>query len=376
MQYVTRMLLLLLVSFWYGGTEMRFVLGLSFDQCHPDDSLFKYANIELEMNTNTTGWIKRIQVTNPQQCANRCHHMRPRCKSATINVESKTCLMFDINRYSLKAKFRNNASFSYFERYECPQQQQALPTVFPGVPGPPAINNDDIRYKKFVAVQRKAKNCKDLYSRFHYRTDGLYAVNVGGGDGGYLRPIKCDMTTRNGGWTVIERRMDGNLSFDTDWNDFKSGFGDFNGEFYYGNENWHLLTKDATIQHELYFILETASGSVTEHSYTNVSIGPERDRYRLALGVYQYISGVDLIQVGTDRFKLRNEGKQFSTRDRDATDKCVAKHTGGFWYGPACGNVNLHGTWGIDNTLNGIKWRGITGSGLVECIRKVTILIR
>ena len=360
---------LLLLSVWFGGkgNGILVVQGLSFDQCQPDDSLFKHTNIELEVNTNTTGWIHRFQVTSPQQCVNKCHHMRPQCKSAVFNVDSKTCLIFNINRYSVKAKFRVNATFKYFERYECPssnfQQQQVI------------TNTDDIRYKKFVAIQKKAKSCKDLYDRFNYRKDGLYAVNVGEVSDGFLRPIQCDMTTRGGGWTVIEQRMDGSVSFEVDWNNFKSGFGNFHGDYYYGNENWHMLTKGPTVKHELYFILETAGGAVSEQSYDDVSIGPESDRYRLALGTYQYISGVDL-RVDGDKFKSKNNGKEFATRDLDTTDsQCVDTFTGGFWYGHQCGNVNLHGIWGTD-VNKGIKWKGMTGNQGSDSFRKVTILIR
>ena len=368
---------LLLMSIWYGGKGRKtFVVGLSFDQCQLHDSLFKRANIELVVTntTNTTGWIEKVKVTSSQQCANRCHHLRPKCKSVTID-ESNTCLIFDINRYSVKAKFRTNTSFSYFERYECPPQQQQVPTtVFPGVPGQVAAgNNDDIRYKKFVAVQRRAKSCKDLYNRFNYRESGLYAVNIGDD---YLHPIECDMTTRNGGWTVVERRKNGDVSFDVEWDEFKWGFGDFNSEYYYGNENWHLLTTE-DVKHELYLILETASGVETEVSYDDVSIGPESDRYRLALGTYIYISGVDLgaISLG-DKFKQKNDGKIFSARDLDTTDdQCTNRLTGGFWFGNVCGNVNLHGLWGRD-TLRGIKWRGLTGNNGGDSFRKVTILIR
>lgn len=369
MQFVSACWLLMFVLVWYRGERKSIVLGLSFEQCQPDDSLFKQANIELAVNTNATGWIQRLQVNSPQQCANRCHHMRPRCKSVTID-KSNTCLIFDINRYSVKAKFRTNASFDYFERYECPQQ--VTPTDSFGVSNN-IPDHHDIRYKRFIAVQKRAMSCKDLYFRFNFRADGLYAVSVDGSDG-YLRPIQCNMTTQNGGWTVVERRMNGDVSFEADWNEFKSGFGNFYGDYYYGNENWHLLTKEA-IKHELYFILETASGAVSELSYDDVTIGPETDQYRLALGIYQFVSGVELVE-GTDKFKSRNDGRAFVTHDRDTTtDQCTNILTGGFWFGDQCGNVNLHGLWGID-TLQGIKWKEITGVRGSDSFRKVTILVR
>ena len=48
---------------------------------------------------------------------------------------------------------------------------------------------------------------------------------------------------------VIQRRLpNGTVNFTRDWNDYENGFGDLNGEFWYGLRNIHALTTQNDVE--------------------------------------------------------------------------------------------------------------------------------
>ena len=70
--------------------------------------------------------------------------------------------------------------------------------------------------------------------------DGTHRLQ---GPGFHIVYAYCDQTTQGGGWIVFQRRQDGSVDFTRNWNDYKHGFGNIEGEFWFGNDNIHDLTK-------------------------------------------------------------------------------------------------------------------------------------
>ena len=117
---------------------------------------------------------------------------------------------------------------------------------------------------------------------------------------------RCDMETDGGGWMVIQRRVtNGTINFTRDWDDYVSGFGDLDGEFWYGLDNVHYLTTRDDVELRIDMVMEDDGSELTWTYQTFTVAGPE-DKYRLTIG-----GGVG---TGTDAMDY-HDGQQFSTYD-------------------------------------------------------------
>jgi hypothetical protein len=87
------------------------------------------------------------------------------------------------------------------------------------------------------------------------------------------------MQTDAGGWTVFQRRQNASVDFFRDWQEYKSGFGNLNGNFWLGLEKIHRLTQSDKnfLRVDLtYFTNETAYAE-----YGTFSVASESDFYKL-----------------------------------------------------------------------------------------------
>ena len=84
-----------------------------------------------------------------------------------------------------------------------------------------------------------AKNCKEILERGNKDT-GVYTIKPPKA----AEPFKvlCDMDTKGGGWTYFMRRFNGSQNFFQNWEEYKNGFGDLEGEFWLGLEHLYELT--------------------------------------------------------------------------------------------------------------------------------------
>ena len=96
--------------------------------------------------------------------------------------------------------------------------------------------------------------------------------------------VFCDQTTAGGGWTVFQKRYNGAVYFLRAWDDYKQGFGNLNGEFWLGLDKIHRLT--ANSRNKFRVDLEDFHGKKAFAEYSSFSVGSERAKYLLGLGVY------------------------------------------------------------------------------------------
>ena len=100
---------------------------------------------------------------------------------------------------------------------------------------------------------------------------------------GYVE-VHCDLETDGGGWLVIQRRLpNGPVNFTRDWADYENGFGDLNGEFWYGLRNIHALTTQDEVELRIDMVREE-DGSEHSWTYQTFRVAGASDNYRLTIG--------------------------------------------------------------------------------------------
>jgi len=150
--------------------------------------------------------------------------------------------------------------------------------------------------------------------------------------------VYCDTTSGGGGWTVIQRRRDGDIDFDKrDWVEYEDGFGSLYGEFWLGLRSMHCLTSQG--KWELRIDYQLSNGTQSYLHYKQFSVGPAEDQYRLN------ISGFDSVGL-TDPFSSSGSlnGLKFTSRDRDndlwSSGNC-AHNYGGWWHRSSCDGMEV-----------------------------------
>ncbi|XP_035829520.1 angiopoietin-4-like [Aplysia californica] len=164
--------------------------------------------------------------------------------------------------------------------------------------------------------------------------------------------VVCDTETDNGGWIVVQRRTSADVDFFRGWVDYKNGFGDLSGNFWFGLEKIHHLTNKE--RYELRFDL-MYNGKNYYAIYKNFLLLGESENYKIKISGYSGNAG--------DQMNYHN-GQAFSTKDRDndqnSPNNCASIRHGAWWYN-TCAYVNLNGAWASEEYAKGVFWVSLTG---------------
>ncbi|XP_031567699.1 microfibril-associated glycoprotein 4-like [Actinia tenebrosa] len=163
--------------------------------------------------------------------------------------------------------------------------------------------------------------------------------------------VYCDMVTSGGGWTVIQKRIDGSVDFYRNWADYKRGFGNKLGEYWLGLDNIHRMTSQRS--YRLRVDMEDFEGNTRYAEYGLFKVADESVNYRLTVGQYTGTAG--------DSLSLHSN-MQFSTKDRDndasSSRDCANEYPSGWWH-TSCHFCNLNGLYlnGAGSAFGkGITW--------------------
>ncbi|XP_061899094.1 mediator of DNA damage checkpoint protein 1-like [Entelurus aequoreus] len=202
-----------------------------------------------------------------------------------------------------------------------------------------------------------ARDCSDLLAQAAAAVkSGVYRVTPDVRHGAF--PVLCDMELRGGGWTLLQLRRDGSVSFNRSWAEYRSGFGDLlrGGEFWLGNQHIHLLTRDRDMT--LRVELRDFSGVAGYAEYSRFKVASERTRFRLTVGGYSGTAGDALVFSAS----YNHSNRAFTTPDRDndryPSGNCGAYYGSGWWF-DACMAANLNGRYYLEKykgVRNGIYW--------------------
>ncbi|XP_061190415.1 fibroleukin-like [Saccostrea echinata] len=195
-------------------------------------------------------------------------------------------------------------------------------------------------------------DCKDLRDNSYTKT-GVYDIYPFGTSSHPVR-VDCDMDTMDGGWTAIQKRIDGSVSFNRNWAEYKNGFGSPEQDVWIGNDIIHQLTKGKNSY--LYVSITLVNGTKMYQLYDGFSVSDEAEKYKLFLmGSIKGTLGDSM--VDTDFYGILS-GMYFSTLDKDndvfygglgndnsgTSDNCALLLGGGWWFN-ACHQAFLNGPW-------------------------------
>ncbi|KAJ8946213.1 hypothetical protein NQ314_008941 [Rhamnusium bicolor] len=163
---------------------------------------------------------------------------------------------------------------------------------------------------------------------------GIYLISPGDSE-----PILAHCEA---GWTTVQKRYDGSINFNRNWNEYSNGFGSATGEHWLGNRNLHYLTKENCSQ--LQINMKDIYGKYWQATYEDFRVADYSMGFKLSVGRYN--------GNASDALNYQNL-MEFSTVDNDrdiSNTHCASNYEGGWWFSH-CQHANLNGRYNL-----GLTW--------------------
>jgi hypothetical protein len=195
------------------------------------------------------------------------------------------------------------------------------------------------------------RDCSDIYQS-NERSSGVYTIYPSALSRGVQ--VYCDMETTGGGWTVFQRRQNGNVNFYRNWKAYEEFFGDLTDEFWMGNKDLSAISNQRI--YKLRIDMEDDK-EARYAEYDDFMVDSSYYKYILHIGEYNGTAGDSL---------SHHDNMAFSTYDSDnddGDDNCAQVYKGAWWY-HACYNSNLNGQYlnGEHSTYaDGVNWQAWRG---------------
>ena len=219
--------------------------------------------------------------------------------------------------------------------------------------GPCMCKDDDRILKKYYCDCQNLQAKRDCleYKQHGIKISGIYKIHQN-----ILKIIQvyCDQDNDGGGWSVIQRRIDGSVSFSRDWNNYKLGFGQLQNEFWLGNENIFTLSYQGLYPrgNELRIDMKNAKGMMKYVKYSKFQVGNAGTSYMIHVDDHSGSASNELAY---------NNGMRFSTFDIDLDLHglhCGKEFNSGWWF-KGCFTANLNGKFFPGGIMDSVESSGI-----------------
>ena len=173
------------------------------------------------------------------------------------------------------------------------------------------------------------------------------------------------------GWIIILRRINAFVSFERSWDEYATGFGDVDGNFWLGLEAMHDLTAAQPMSLQIDVVpFDIPAVSIP---YQQFHVGDAASDYLLS--VNSGTSGYYTLYTSMNY----HSGSKFSTYDNDNDDdsgSCAERYRAGWWF-KSCASMHLNGVYGGTCGITNINMRmNNLGNNNNEPIHTVTMKIR